>query len=153
MRNTATALAAILVAFMFTGCTSEPERRETARTAATPEVAVNSCRQSGRTTMVRGDCLVDWDGQTVRVSGTCDVTPGMSSQGSCLRLQINAAPGGCIVSPQASLSPWASLERPLQCEAIDAALLKNGTLHVQNERSCKVLVSRGSIGDGSVICR
>lgn len=70
--------------------TQEPARQ---RTAAAPEVAarVASCRRSGRTTMVRGagNCPVAWNGQTVRVSGNVDVTPGTTERGvPCLRLQI-----------------------------------------------------------------
>ena len=158
MRNFATAFAIVLVASMFTGCASQPTlepKRETARTAATPEMAApaNSCRQSGRTTMVRGSCPVDWDGQTVRVSGTCEVTPGTSSKGPCLRLQIKAASGDCIVSPGAA-TPAVSTEEIIRwigegqpgailrsCRKLDATLLKNGDLHP------------GKRGWGAVICK
>ena len=86
----------VLASFMFIGCASHPipeTTREVVRTAAAPEVAapVASCRPSGRTTMVRGagNCPVAWNGQTVRVSGNVDVTPGTTERGvPCLRLQI-----------------------------------------------------------------
>ena len=227
MRDIATALATVLVAIMFTGCASEPERRETAFTAATPEVAgpvngacdvtpgttsaglsclririsppggacvfgdrglhvvcnrldltllesrihtrnadcrvfrfgddvlrsgmdivdlsaitcragtgelpepaapANSCRQSGGTTMVRGVCTFNWDGGTVQISGTCDVTPGADSRGPFLRLQTKAAPGDCAVSPGPVL---------LQCRNLDAVLrLKNGALEEYESIRC-----------------
>ena len=145
MRNIATALAAVLAAFMFTGCASAPERHGMALAAAAPEAdePANSCRQSGRTTMVRGDCAVDWDGQTVRVSGTCNVTPGTSSQGSCLRLQVEAAQPGCT-------GPWGSLT----CTGLDAALLKNGDLHVHGGMACETGHFEGNLHVGSsVVCR
>lgn len=228
MENTATTLTAVLVAFMFTGCASAPERRETAFTAATPEVAgpasgacdvrsgttsagrsclrlripppggacvirdrglhvvcnrldltllesgihprtadcrvfrygddvsrsakrydshaitcmpgtgalpepaapANSCRQSGGTTMVRGVCTFNWDGGSVQVSGTCDVTPGTDSRGPFLRLQTEAAPGDCAVNPGPVL---------LQCRNLDAVLrLKSGALETDSI-SCSVL--------------
>ena len=150
METVARAPAAVLVALVvFTfGCASEPipdPVRETARTAATPEVAApaNSCLQSGRTTMVRGDCPVDWDGETVRVYGSCDVTPGTTSAGRpCLRLQVKATSGDCIVRPEAVTTPAVSIERVIlwiregrpgailrSCRELDATLLKNSVLH------------------------
>ena len=150
MRNFATALAIVLVASTFTGYASQPTpepKRDTVRTAETPETAtpVNSCHQSGRTTMVQGDCPVDWDGQTVRVSGTCDVTPGTSSKGSCLRLQIKAESGSCTVSPGVSLPA---------CGRLDATLLKNGDLHVQGGSACaNAKISGENYNNSSVVCR
>lgn len=105
MRDVATALAAVLVAFMFIGCASAPERREKAFTATAPEFAdrANSCRQYGRTTMVRGgECAVDLEGEIVHISGNVDVTPGRTEAYRdrllalpagipCLRLQIKDA--------------------------------------------------------------
>ena len=223
MRDVATALAAVLVAFMFIGCASAPERRETAFTAATPVVAgpasgacdvrpgttsagrsclrlripppggacvigdrglhvvcnrldltllesgihtrtadcrvfrygddvsrsgndlydshaitctpgtgalsepaapANSCRHSGGTTMVRGGCTFNWDGGTVQISGTCDVTPGADSRGPFLRLQTKAVPGDCAVNPGPVL---------LQCRNLDVVLrLKNGAFEPES---------------------
>lgn len=148
MRNIATALAVVFVASMSTGCVSRsmPEpKRGTVGMAAMPEVAApaNSCRQSGRTTMVRGDCPVDWGGQTVHVSGTCDVTPGTSSKGSCLRLQIKAGAGRCTVSP--------GLSQPL-FGRLDATLLKNGKLHVQGG-AAQAAGDSGTYINSSVVCR
>lgn len=154
MKAVATALAAVLVALValtFAGCASQPIP-EPARTAATPEVAApgSSCRQSGRTTMVRGDCSVDWGSETVRVSGACDVTPGTTSAGpegrSCLRLQFQAGSGGCTVKPWWVLS---------DCGTFDATLLTNGELHVQRGHVCaRAISATGGVADpGEVACR
>lgn len=179
MRNIATVLAAVLVAFMFTGCASAPERRETALMAATAEAEqpANSCRQSGRTTIVRGDCPVAWDGQTVRVRGTVDVTPGTSQGRPCLRLQTkDASPvtvssygefrcGGLdpalmeevivALQQEAPIDP-ARLKELLDYwkGPIDATLLNSGDLRVGGKASCRFGHWRGgsaSIGP-SVVC-
>ena len=165
------ALAVVLMVFLFTGCTSQgtPEKkREIARPAASPTMAATDtpCRQSGRTTMVRGDCTVDSEGQTIRVSGTCDVTQGTSSKGPCLRLQVKAASSSCTLkSWRTDLSLQVSLSRARECPAIDATLLTNAegrgqradlfwALHVYSERRCQVVKTQGvvSISDDPVSC-
>lgn len=165
MKTVATALAAVLVALValtFAGCASQPIPEPT-RTAATPEVAApaapaSSCRQAGRTTMVRGDCPIVWDGETVRVSGACDVTPGTTSAGrSCLRLQTKAASADC------SVGPWVRLS---SCTAdfVATLLKKNGELHELHEGTgdCRVVMRPGStvqpalvsiIRPAEVVCR
>ena len=42
---------------------------------------------------------VEWDGRSIRIEGTCRVTPGTLSKekGACLRLQISPPGGACIV--------------------------------------------------------
>lgn len=133
-------LCALALLAMLAGCASNatPEPvRETARTAATPEV--NPCRQSGRTTMVRGECTVDWEGEIVRVSGDCDVTPGRTQEDRpCLRLSISA--GDCSVN-----APGRQTSSLLvtSCRELDATLLKNGDLFGTSEEGGCVAVSSG----------
>lgn len=185
MKAVATALAAVLVALValtFAGCASQPIP-EPARTAATPEVAApgSSCRQSGRTTMVRGDCSIDWDGETVLVRGTVDATLGASAKGPCLRLQTkDASPltvtpygkfscGGLdpALMEEAMEEAIVALEQKEQIDParlkelldywkgpVDATLLKNGDLHVGGKASCHFEHWRGGRAIGpSVVCR
>ena len=143
-------LCALALLAMLAGCASNatPEPvRETARTAATPEV--NPCRQSGRTTMVRGECTVDWEGEIVRISGDCDVTPGRTQEDRpCLRLSISA--GDCSVNAPGRQTSSLFVDPSLlvmltSCRELDATLLKNGDLFGTSEEGGCGAASSGSI--------
>ena len=144
MTNVGIAFAIVLMALTFTGCGSQsiPEPKREPLRAQSPEVAAPAtpCRRTGRTTMVRGDCPVDWDGQTVRVSGTCDVTPGRSSAGSCLRLQISPPGGTCIIT---------DYQVRLVCNRTDTTLLKrSGKVLINGPTECQIFQQADSTAVG-----
>ena len=77
---------------------------------------------------------VEWDGHAIRVEGTsCRVTPGTSSRGACLRLQISLPGGACIISDY-------GVRRV--CERLDITLLKNGEQHTNGHTECEGESSR-----------
>lgn len=72
---------------------------------------------------------VEWDGHAIRVEGTCHVTPGTSSRGACLRLQISPPGGACIVSDY-------GVRRV--CKRLDITLLlKNREQHINGHTECE----------------
>ena len=78
---------------------------------------------------VRPARLLEWDGRAIRVEGTCQVTPGTSSAGACLRLQISPPNGACIIS---------DYRVRLVCNRTDATLLRSGKVHINGPTECPI---------------
>ena len=145
-----------------TGCASQQGATAQAAPAPTASRATvvaptNSCRQSGRTTMVRGDCPIAWDGYAVRVEGTCDVTPGTSSKGACLRQRIVGPNGGCEVIGVSAEGTSVLAGVYLCRHGTEARFFENGDFYVPSDSSdsgpcSSVAISRDTTSDRAVLC-
>lgn len=86
---------------------------------------------------------VEWDHRAIRVEGTCQATPGTSSRGACLRLQLKS--GSCIIS-EYGLSL-------VECGRLDATLLKSGELHIHGSIACAAMIGNGFRVNNAVVCK
>lgn len=82
-----------------------------------------------RVSQVRQVRNIEWDGRAIHVEGTCEVTPGTSAKGACLRVQIKSPSGGACIINGGSCNSDYGLD--VKCNGpLDATLLRNGDLHV-----------------------
>lgn len=107
-----------------------------------------------RVSKIRRIRNVDWDGRAIRVEGTCHVTPGISSAGACLRLQIFPPHGACIIRDKHHFRH----DVRLVCSRTDATLLKNGKVHINGPTECPIfqqdgLTALGLASTRYVVCR
>lgn len=86
---------------------------------------------------------VEWDRLPVRIEGACQATPGTSSQGACLRLQLKS--GSCIIR-EYGLSL-------VECGRLDATLLKSGELHIHGSIACAARTGKGFRVNNTVVCK